>query len=425
LGDSDGIMSDIAKEGLRKIGGPRVIQSLCHALHSDDNHLRRAAGEALVDIGDASTLAEMAALLSDSDVAMQEIAIEGLLKIGSQPSLQFIQNILHSEDSDQRQLVARKLAKIGDIAILDEMITLLKDPDITMRKIAIEGLKKIGEQGKRQNSNQAVQSLLIALNDEYEIIRCAAKDAIHALGWWPTATKETGWFTATESDIVAWDVINCWWDESDSKKIVRHGKPAIPALLNVLKDETASNRYTVAIALHELGWQPDENIAATGASTTYWLANDEWEEHIKTGQLSIEPMLNWYKTWDSSLEKQARVLNEVCNAQSVPLLLNKARDIEFHPAMTQIIIDVIQKVLESEASQISEEDLQTLESFDNLVKTYSVSDLVEVEELDTESDDYRMRTTRKVVFDTRVSHIDTSKIRELSNRELTRRSSIS
>ncbi len=407
LEDQDPEISEIAVESLRNIGGRAGIQALYGVLRtegSENSRLRRSAARALVQIVTVHNLKEIASLLQDPDPEVGKTAVEGLRHIGGSFVMPALCSALHVRDLDVRRSAARVLAEAGDASTLEEILALIKDDDVDLRKSAVEALKNIG-------GEQVIQPLVTALGDRYQTVRWEAWLALRKLSWQPK----------TDVELVISKIVGGYYSELDYKDIAKCGEVAVSALVNVLQDKTVADISKVAKVLHKLGWRPDPKIVKTEAAIRFWIVNDEWEECIKAGQLVIEPILEGYEDNDEYPEERARVLSEISTAQSISLLLGKARDQAFRSPITRAIMDAIQEVLERESSQIRLEDLQDLAGLEDLGKIYRWKEFDTHEQLDFDENTTRVITVTETIYHEMIGQIDNSQIRELAKHELERR----
>jgi HEAT repeat protein len=93
---------------------PRIVESLCVALHDDDERVRKAAAFALAVCADPRAVGPLCATLGDVIVGVREAAAESLGEIGDPRAVDALCVMLKDDDLGARQAAIKALGKIGD-----------------------------------------------------------------------------------------------------------------------------------------------------------------------------------------------------------------------------------------------------------------------------------------------------------------------
>jgi HEAT repeat protein len=218
-------------EALGKIGDPQAIPALMEVLKDEDWRVRQAAADALGKIGDRQAVPALLETLKDwyGDVSR---AAEALGEIGV-PAVPALMEALKNWDWQVRWAAAWALGKIGDLQAVPALMEALKDEDKDVRQTAAEALGKIGV--------PAVPALMEALKDEDWRVRQAAARALGEIGD-PQALPAL--IQALKDEYVR---------EAVEEALGKIGVPAVPALIEALKDDDEDVRRAAAGALGEIG----------------------------------------------------------------------------------------------------------------------------------------------------------------------------
>ena len=210
LGHDDKYVRIIAAKMLHKLGpeAKEAIPALEKALHDKESEVRQYSAETLSTLNRES-IPVFIRLLSDYDENVRKTAAESLGKMGqeaidsvpaltkllhdqsfevrvaAEEALKTILNkdefsqILSQENNHQVEKEAPKVIEPQPVEIesVSELIKALKDEDYNTRQAAAEKLGKMGPKAKK-----AIPSLTAALDDDWNVVRLAAKDALRAIG---------------------------------------------------------------------------------------------------------------------------------------------------------------------------------------------------------------------------------------------------
>ncbi len=210
LGHDDKYVRIIAAKMLPKLGqeAKEAIPALEKALHDKESEVRQYSAETLSTLNRES-IPVFIRLLSDYDENVRKTAAESLGKMGqeaidsvpaltkllhdqsfevrvaAEEALKTILNkdefsqILSQENNHQVEKEAPKVIEPQPVEIesVSELIKALKDEDYNTRQAAAEKLGKMGPKAKK-----AIPSLTAALDDDWNVVRLAAKDALRAIG---------------------------------------------------------------------------------------------------------------------------------------------------------------------------------------------------------------------------------------------------
>ncbi|BAY43468.1 hypothetical protein SAMD00079811_10480 [Scytonema sp. HK-05] len=172
----------------------------------------------------------------------QTLKIELLGITRSEYANAFSSNILHYEYSDARGSADYALEKIGNQQAVDALILALQDKNLSVRSSAIDALAKIG-------NRQAVDALILALQNEYSDVRSSAIDALAKIG-----NRQ-----AVDALILA--LQNEYSDVRSSAAIalVKISTQHMENALILVSQHQSSVRLSTAIALGKIGNQQAEN----------------------------------------------------------------------------------------------------------------------------------------------------------------------
>lgn len=164
-------------------GGPADVRALLNALKGDDPIARREAAEELGEIGPAAhdAVAALSGALLGPDLRLGVSAAVALLRIapGEGPALQKLLGALTDRSPEVRMTAADALGEIGPLArpAVPALIERLKERDPAVRQEAMEALGHVGP-----DARAALEPLQQALSDASATIRCTAAHALGGLG---------------------------------------------------------------------------------------------------------------------------------------------------------------------------------------------------------------------------------------------------
>jgi HEAT repeat protein/S1-C subfamily serine protease len=237
------------------IGGVPVAEAvplLAAVLKDGDSVVRKNAASALGTIGPPArgVVGSVIALLKDTDLEVRRSAALAVDRIGVQGKESVPQMVEFLKDSspDIRRLGATLLVKLGPEGkeAAPALAGVLKDPDPFVRRIALEALAKYGPDAK-----PAVAALRDVLHGKDKGLQLAALNVVVQLG-------EAGADVVPEViEILAEPVLK----ETAVTALVKIGKPAIPALVEALRDNNPKIRAGACRALGDIG--PDAKTAST------------------------------------------------------------------------------------------------------------------------------------------------------------------
>ncbi len=267
LSDSISLAPSVV-EGLALIGEP-AVEPLIQALKKERGGARVGAAEALGEIGDGRAVEPLIQILQDTGSGARERTINALGTIGGERARQALTQALKDRDSSVRDWAAKALKKLG--AVEPEVpADALEDRAaiVPRRAVEIEDAEAVDpqvqalEEESRGLDVTAARSLVAAAaRDRSEIPlhaafrlmeskdvkdrRAAAQvlsgsgDSL-AIGLLVRALRrETGVLRHARTQITA--------------ALVQTGDPAVPPLIQALKDPNALARKAVAHALGEIG----------------------------------------------------------------------------------------------------------------------------------------------------------------------------
>ena len=159
------------------------------------------------------------ALNYKKDKQMRERAAVTLGEIGDPSALQALFNVVHDNNFMLRIKALEAIGKIGNRGAVEPLITLLNEPHYHLQEIIIDALGKIG-------SERAAEGLMAFLYTEKEKkYRDQAKKVISKMG-------------ADAAPVLVRTIISKNWELKNFaiSAITGIGAPAVPALINALKE---------------------------------------------------------------------------------------------------------------------------------------------------------------------------------------------
>jgi HEAT repeat protein len=233
---NDGISSG-ATNALSQIGAP-AFKPLIACLKDPKAQVRGQAAEALGQIGDGRAVEPLIACLKHPG-ADQNAAGGQDMSNGEESEDQ--KNAREEEDSQVRQKAAEALGKLGQPAVAPLIVCLVEssgkdstdeeNPEKTnLYESLISALTDLGE--------PVIKPLTVCLNDKNLPVQEAAAAVLDKLHYLPPNPEgKAAFFILLQS-----------WDQ-----LVGLGAPAVPPLLDCLKDTDASRRQGAVEALGQLG----------------------------------------------------------------------------------------------------------------------------------------------------------------------------
>jgi len=144
------------------------------ALKDHDWGIREESALALGECGDPRGVSPLIEMLKDSDRAVREAATSSLTTIG-EPAVLPLGTCLQDPNFTIQEMAASILAAIGDNRVIDPLIGALLSPDWIVRMYAARALARI-------RAPEAVETLVLLLQDTVKAVREEAASAIVALG---------------------------------------------------------------------------------------------------------------------------------------------------------------------------------------------------------------------------------------------------
>jgi HEAT repeat protein len=361
-----------AAEALSKIGDERAVEPLVAALKDEDGGVRKAVAEALGQIGDVRAVEPLIAALKD--VGVRKAAVEALVEIGA-PAVKLLSTVLRDKDPNVRTVAAKSLEAIGwrpdknevgaaywiikgrwdqcveiGAPAVEPLMAALQDNWEVVRKAAAEALGKIGDA-------RAVKPLLTTLRDKNSGVRSATVIALDQVGWQPDKSKTSAiyWIIKGEWDQCAeigapaveplmaalqdnWEVVRKAAAEALRKigppavkpltAALKHGNaaaaevlgqigpPAVEPLIAALKDKDKDIREAAAVVLEKIG-----DTRALEPLADYWIAEYQWDRCVEIGTSAVEPLIAALKGKSTDVhEAAAEALVEIGAPAVEPLI---------------------------------------------------------------------------------------------------------
>ncbi|MBZ0315539.1 MAG: HEAT repeat domain-containing protein [Anaerolineae bacterium] len=235
LRDADEIVRGRAWEALGNIGTPAVPR-LLESLRDFNEKVRAGAANALGNIKDPVALPNLLEALHDPSPQVRASAAAALGNIGDPIAITALSDALRDSDISVRRLAANALGNIGDPVALPNLLEALHDPSPQVRASAVAALGNIGDV-------TAVSSLLEALHDKDSDVRSHTTQALGSIG--DVASISSLLETLGDTD---------WLVRRNAvEALEKIGTPAIPGLLDTLRDLKKYGRAAAALALGRIG----------------------------------------------------------------------------------------------------------------------------------------------------------------------------
>lgn len=173
LRDEDWGVREDAALALGESCDPRGVRPLIDALRDTDRAVRTAATTALLSIGEPAVV-DLGSCLRDPELSVQEAAASILSSIADERVIDPLMSALLSEDWVVRMHAAQAIGRLAYSQAVDTLVLLLQDKVPAVRDEAMSALKAIGE--------KAVSPLLTALEDKDWRVRLKATEALGVMG---------------------------------------------------------------------------------------------------------------------------------------------------------------------------------------------------------------------------------------------------
>ncbi|OQX79826.1 MAG: hypothetical protein B6D56_06320, partial [Candidatus Omnitrophica bacterium 4484_70.1] len=302
------------------------VSHLIEALRDEDSYVRSTAAKELDKIGwqPQNQEEEILYFIAKHDW-------EGLVRIGY-PAVPYLIKLLKDKDSEMRYRAVKALGEIGsqEIAphlketIIKALIEALRDKDSDVRSKAAEELDRIGWQPQNQEEkilyliakhdweglvrigSSAVPYLIKLLKDKDSEMRYRAAKALGEIGSQEIASHLRG--------IIIKALIEALKDEewivhhTAAGALVKIGFPAIPYLIEALRDEDINVRFKSAEVLDQIEWQPQNQEE----EILYFIAKHDWEGLVRIGYPAVPYLIKLLKNKDSYVRYRAvKALGEI------------------------------------------------------------------------------------------------------------------
>lgn len=173
LRDEDWGVREDAALALGQSGDPRGVRPLIEALRDSDRAVQTAATSALTSIGELAVM-DLGSCLRDPDLSVQEAAASILSSIADERVVDPLMSALLSEDWVVRMHASRAIGRLASTQAIDTLVLLLQDKVPAVRDEAMAALKAIGE--------QVVSPLLEGLKDKDWRVRLKTTETLGVLG---------------------------------------------------------------------------------------------------------------------------------------------------------------------------------------------------------------------------------------------------
>ncbi|RKY29568.1 MAG: hypothetical protein DRP68_07185, partial [Candidatus Omnitrophota bacterium] len=352
---------------LVKIGVP-AVPYLIEVLKDKDLYVRKAAVKALGEIGSqeiASHLREtiiealIEVLIKDESWDVRYTSAYVLIRIGS-PAVPYLIKVLKDKEKFVRQVTAGVLGEIGAQEAVPYLIGRLKDEDEFVRLAAAKALEKIGSQEIASHLRETIiEALIETLKDEDWRVHLGAAEALGEIGS-PAiphlikALRDKDWRVRYRVRFPLGEI----------------GSPAIPHLIEVLKDKDSDVRKAAAEALRKIGWRPQNQEE----EILYLIANPGWDELVEIGVPAIPYLIEALKDKDSNVRKAAvEALGKIDSKKAVPPLIEALKDENWDVRSTAA--EVLGKIGSQEAIPHL---IETLKNENNYVRYKAAEALVKI-----------------------------------------------
>lgn len=271
----------------------------------------------------------------------------------------------------QRAQMRRTMLDSGLATVLT-LTSALQSGSALMRGAAAESLRQLADA-------RATPSLVEALNDSDEKVRCAAALALGELRWQPF----------TEEELSRWYVAMSRWDsaveQGDSSvdpllHAAAHSGPStqaaairclarlknvrsIPPLVSLLQSPHPEVRRASAQALKDLEWVPVNNAQAI----TQAIELEDWSATVGFGAEAVPFLMVTLKESHTNAERSRRIisaLGSMADARAADDLLPYCRDGEVAAAAVAALMGLLERCV----SEISDKALLSVTELKNIVQ---------------------------------------------------------
>jgi HEAT repeat protein len=312
-----------------KLSLKQDVAGLIEALGDGDREIRVAAGEALVKIGAPAREALVGALRSKSSTVRQSAAAAlGDGRVRATAALAAA--LKEDQNAAVRAAAARAIGQIRDTEGSEALIAALADaPEVN--EAARESLLHIGA--------PSVLLLTEALRHEKPRVRESAAALLEEI-----------------ADPRAFKALLEAMQDSDPA-VVRSATLAVERFRRVqdgleadLLNPTLDVRRSVAKALDELGWEPEQD--EYGAA--YWAAQCRWDECLRIGPPAVKPLIRailGIARPGENREEERRAAAQTLGALGKPAIhsLLKAAEIAHYPDDTDALLITLSFVRDPDA----------------------------------------------------------------------------
>lgn len=252
------------------------IRGLTAALrYREDVDVRKSAAKALGELGDQKAVEALIKALEDevNSVRLSVISALGLLKDerAIKPLIAILKN--RKEHPSWQWEAAKSLAQIGTPA-LSPLVEALQHSDASVRLKAAASLGWIGDVA-------AIKALITALDDKDDVVRRNAGDAL-----------------------------------------VKIGTASIKSLVAVMSGKQVEARRGAAVALEQLGWQPEIE-----KQVQIDLLTLRWDRAVEKGAAAVDPLIAALKDADPRVRGDAaKALGKLRDTRALVPLVERLKD---------------------------------------------------------------------------------------------------
>ncbi len=230
-------------EDVAKWESKHNTKKLKEALTDPKFEVRQAAAESLGNLTATNAVDALAACLNDNEHGVQLAAVNAMAEIGSASTVTPLIAALKLNNTEARTSAANALGDLKAGAAVNTLGELLNNTNETVQLVACKALGKIG--------NKAACVPLadkLATPSTSETIRSACLDAL-------AETEQPAAFEALVNTLADGDK---QIREAATAALVKTGHPAVPAIIDGLKNPNAGVRKASMVLLKQLDAIPDE-----------------------------------------------------------------------------------------------------------------------------------------------------------------------
>jgi HEAT repeat protein len=344
------IVRKSAISALGMLGSNGAVDPLINILldRTEVLEVRKAAATSLAEIGDQRAADAFIEVIEENNQSFRDHLVKNMVLLG-EPSVDPLISALKIKDLIVRKEVVFALRRLARKRAVPPLILALKEKNEDFRRVLVAAITDL--------TKSDLKLVISALKHEHHNVRKGAARVLWTLKWKP----------ANDGQRVAYLIASQRWDE-----LVPLRDKAVAALISILKDDDLVVREMAAETLLKIDWSPSD----MKERIEYLLALKSWDELEMIGKPAVPHLLNYLKDDTTTVRvNTVRTLGWIGDESAVEPLDGLLRDT--HTSVRKVVVDAL---LHIGGEQVVKPIISALKDEDKGVRIRAIEALGELED---------------------------------------------